>query len=204
MAETVEEILEFLRRNKFTRAEAALRGELGGRSDLNGHAPKSDEPLKVVVAASVSRELIVKEIECGTANASPAATDLYPWNFGDAEDFTEIVISEQPRRSGNAKSKTSSGLLDSTWSSSRNENELPPLPVVSSSSSAPWKDRKKRTEAVDCKEVILPSVAVENHREELPRLAPVKLKSEDKQPIVHWEEKSEQHLDVEDQSGEMP
>lgn len=32
----VDDILEFLRRNKFANAEAALRGELGNRHDLNG------------------------------------------------------------------------------------------------------------------------------------------------------------------------
>lgn len=33
---SVDVILEFLKRNKFTKAEAALRGELGNRPDLNG------------------------------------------------------------------------------------------------------------------------------------------------------------------------
>ncbi|KAK1309056.1 Serine/threonine-protein kinase AFC2 [Acorus calamus] len=213
MAESVEEILEFLRRNKFTRAEAALRGELGGRSDLKGPVPKPDEGLKVAESGrgpvkqggDASRELIVKEIECGTVNAS-VATDLYPWNFGGADDFMEILISEQPRHLRKAKSEAP----DNPWSSSKNGDEQPLPPVASSSCSGPWKefsvvktvfpaiddgkkDRKKRTEAVECLEVDLPSIVVENNKQELPRLAPVKLKSEDKQLSVHWEEKNERH-----------
>ncbi|KAK1301628.1 Serine/threonine-protein kinase AFC2 [Acorus calamus] len=213
MAESVEEILEFLRRNKFTRAEAALRGELGSRSDLKGPVPKPEEGLKVAKSGrgpvkqggDASRELIVKEIECGTVNAS-VATDLYPWNFGGADDFMEILISEQPRHLRKVKSEAP----DNPWSSSKNGDEQPVPPVASSSCSGPWKefsvvktvfpaiddakkDRKKRTEAVECPEVDLPSVVVENNKQELPRLAPVKLKSEDKQLSVHWEEKNERH-----------
>ncbi|KAJ4974352.1 hypothetical protein NE237_007526 [Protea cynaroides] len=40
MADSVEVILEFLRRNRFTRAEAALRGEINNRPDLNGSLQK--------------------------------------------------------------------------------------------------------------------------------------------------------------------
>ncbi|KAI9087383.1 hypothetical protein K1719_030703 [Acacia pycnantha] len=89
MADTnsVEVILDFLRKNRFTRAEAALRGELNSRSDLNGFLEKlsleertlhnkseSDKGKPVVEIqgsgshniVEVSKELIVKEIECGT------------------------------------------------------------------------------------------------------------------------------------------
>ncbi|XP_057479634.1 uncharacterized protein LOC130766922 isoform X2 [Actinidia eriantha] len=85
---SVDIILEFLRRNKFTRAEAALRSELGNRPDLNGFLEKltieEKDSGKILeeenggkrvlenqgtsnrVGGEVSKELIVKEIECGT------------------------------------------------------------------------------------------------------------------------------------------
>lgn len=80
-------ILDFLRRNRFTRAEAALRSELSNRPDLNGFLQKlaledkgsgnslegenGDKPVVVDQSSScnsgeVSKELIVKEIQCGT------------------------------------------------------------------------------------------------------------------------------------------
>ncbi|XP_042495339.1 uncharacterized protein LOC122074536 [Macadamia integrifolia] len=92
MADSVDVILEFLRRNRFTRAEAALRGELNNRLDLNGSLQKpilkdkelgnqlkeeEEEKLEVTQvsnrgsgaqsSAEISKELIVKEIECGTS-----------------------------------------------------------------------------------------------------------------------------------------
>ncbi|KDP30866.1 hypothetical protein JCGZ_15560 [Jatropha curcas] len=90
MADTssVDVILDFLRRNRFTRAEAALRSELSNRPDLNGFLKKltleNKELGKVLEEENgskqgsdyqglssrnsyeVSNELIVKEIECGT------------------------------------------------------------------------------------------------------------------------------------------
>ncbi|KAK8627830.1 hypothetical protein V6N13_135428 [Hibiscus sabdariffa] len=78
-------ILDFLRRNRFTRAEAALLSELGTRPDLNGFCQKltleedsgkvlEEENGKKISGEShgsgsrnsgeVSKELIVKEIEC--------------------------------------------------------------------------------------------------------------------------------------------
>ncbi|EEF34685.1 ATP binding protein, putative [Ricinus communis] len=90
MADTgsVDVILDFLKRNRFTRAEAALRSELSNRPDLNGFLskltledkdsgnileeengskPRSDNRgLYSRNSCEVSNELIVKEIECGT------------------------------------------------------------------------------------------------------------------------------------------
>ncbi|RZC74881.1 hypothetical protein C5167_050361 [Papaver somniferum] len=86
MGENLDVILDFLRRNRFTRAEAALLGELTNRSDSKGslHNPNSEErnsaayPLdedkeeKRVMKRTgsrnndeVSKELIIKEIEYG-------------------------------------------------------------------------------------------------------------------------------------------
>ncbi|XP_020231559.1 uncharacterized protein LOC109812099 [Cajanus cajan] len=89
MADTnsVEVILDFLRRNRFTRAEAALRSELSNCSDVNGFLQKltlEEKDLRGVLqndkgkpvvenqgsdsldGVEVSKELIVKEIECRT------------------------------------------------------------------------------------------------------------------------------------------
>lgn len=89
MADTnsVDLVLDFLRKNRFTGAEAALRTELGNRPDLNGLLEKlslenKDSSNSVVgenggkpvvenqglpsVAGEVAKELIVKEIQCGT------------------------------------------------------------------------------------------------------------------------------------------
>lgn len=86
-ANTVEGILDFLRRNRFTRAEAAFRSELNNCSDVNGFLQKltleeknlcdlpQNDKGKLAVEnrgldsrdnVEVSKELIVKEIECGT------------------------------------------------------------------------------------------------------------------------------------------
>lgn len=97
---SVDVILEYLRKNKFTRAEAALRGELNNHPDLNGVLQKltiEDKELSLSTdkasrgkatieppgttfrnsedvynetssrsSGEISKELIVKEIECGT------------------------------------------------------------------------------------------------------------------------------------------
>ncbi|CAN4087836.1 unnamed protein product [Withania somnifera] len=97
---SVDVILEFLRKNKFTRAEAALRGELNNHPDLNGVLQKltiEDKELRQSIeggsrgkatietpgtsfrnsedvyketssksSGEISKELIIKEIECGT------------------------------------------------------------------------------------------------------------------------------------------
>uniref|UniRef100_A0A5B7BXV7 Putative ATP-binding protein n=1 Tax=Davidia involucrata TaxID=16924 RepID=A0A5B7BXV7_DAVIN len=86
---SVDLILDFLRRNKFTRAEAALCSELSNHPDLNGFLKKltleekdsikllgQENGDKLAVenqgtssrnSVEVSKELIIKEIECGTA-----------------------------------------------------------------------------------------------------------------------------------------
>ncbi|KAJ7970211.1 Kinase family protein [Quillaja saponaria] len=91
---SVNVILEFLRRNKFTRAEAALRSELSNHPDENGfhqkltleekavqHMSETDGCKPVVEnpgigsrnSSEVSKELIVKEIKCGTVTNAAAS-----------------------------------------------------------------------------------------------------------------------------------
>lgn len=91
MADSVDVILDFLRRNRFKSAEAALRGELSNRSDLIRSIQKSIHEEKDLgnpldeeeedkpdvenlgkgrrTSGEVSKELIVKEIECGTSKS---------------------------------------------------------------------------------------------------------------------------------------
>ncbi|XWS60802.1 hypothetical protein CRYUN_Cryun07bG0068600 [Craigia yunnanensis] len=90
---SLDVILDFLRRNRFTRAEAALWSELGNRPDLNGFLQKltleekdsgkvlEEENGKSIVgenhgsgsqnSGEVSKEFIVKEIECGAGRNGP-------------------------------------------------------------------------------------------------------------------------------------
>ncbi|WOL00997.1 hypothetical protein Cni_G09710 [Canna indica] len=83
MVDSVDVVLEFLRKNRFTKAEAALQGELNARPDLNGFLQKhlSDEKKDAgrnveevsnvrhqswsAQSAESSKEFIVKEIEVG-------------------------------------------------------------------------------------------------------------------------------------------
>lgn len=85
---SIDVILDFLKRNQFTRAEAALRSELSNHPDLNGllkeltleekglgdtlGVENGDKPMvenRLTGSRNnldVSKELIVKEIECGS------------------------------------------------------------------------------------------------------------------------------------------
>ncbi|KAI7730034.1 hypothetical protein M8C21_019985, partial [Ambrosia artemisiifolia] len=105
----VDAILEFLRKNKFDRAEAALRSEIGNRPDLNGFMrdlklndkDMGSELLEKVNAGGnrgrvpstsdeVSKEKhIVKEIECGTGrNGSESKCEI--GSFDGARDNESI------------------------------------------------------------------------------------------------------------------
>ncbi|XP_074569757.1 uncharacterized protein LOC141826411 [Curcuma longa] len=83
MVDSVDVVLEFLRKNRFTNAEAALRGELNARPDLNGFLQKHISVEKEEAGRNAgevgsarqqnsnthrpetSKEYIVKEIEVG-------------------------------------------------------------------------------------------------------------------------------------------
>lgn len=88
---SVDVILDFLKRNKFSRAEAALRSELGNRSDLNGflqnltldgegleneeNGKDLENGVRKIPTLRGSEdvsssEIVVKEIECGPRNGS--------------------------------------------------------------------------------------------------------------------------------------
>lgn len=110
---SVDVILEFLRRNRFTRAEAALRSEINNRPDLNGFLQKligdKDKDLgntveeengeKLVVESQgssrdsreVSNELIVKEIECGTGRNGSESKWKNAASSGDRNKNNEVA-----------------------------------------------------------------------------------------------------------------
>ncbi|KAK7270677.1 hypothetical protein RJT34_26003 [Clitoria ternatea] len=114
MADTnsVEVILDFLRRNRFTRAEAALRSELSNCSDANGFLQKltleekdlfgvlqNDKGKPVVEnqgldscdSGEVSKELIVKEIECGTGRDAAESKRKTAASTGERNKPNEVV-----------------------------------------------------------------------------------------------------------------
>jgi hypothetical protein len=134
MAESIDLVLEFLRKNHFAKAEAALRGELTGRngntnlclnpnpsSDLKKHeiTATADEDDGLIATSNsskdLSKEYIVKEIEVSNngsefKNALPFVNqgDLYPYNYNISnntmEKFADLLISEE-RRIVRGKSK---------------------------------------------------------------------------------------------------
>ncbi|KAJ0256407.1 Protein kinase superfamily protein [Hirschfeldia incana] len=85
---SVDGILDFLKKNRFSKAEEALRNELNNRSDLNGFLQKliveeekkdSSKGLKPSASTNsrdseVSKELIVKEIDFGTGTTNGSVT----------------------------------------------------------------------------------------------------------------------------------
>lgn len=111
---SVDVILEFLQRNRFTRAEAALRSELSNHPDLNGLLQKltigdkdkssgnmveEDNGEKLVVESQgssrdsreVSKELIVKEIECGTGRNGSESKWKNAASTGDRNKNNEVA-----------------------------------------------------------------------------------------------------------------
>ncbi|XP_050376493.1 uncharacterized protein LOC126793905 isoform X2 [Argentina anserina] len=110
---SVDVILDFLRKNRFSRAEAALRSELGNRPDLYGFLQKltieekdagslleAEKGDKLVVdnqglgsrnGGEVSKELIVKEIECGTGRNGSEVKWKNAASVGDRNKPVEVA-----------------------------------------------------------------------------------------------------------------
>ncbi|CAA0820955.1 Protein kinase superfamily protein [Striga hermonthica] len=313
MAESspVDAVLEYLRRNKFTKAEAALRTELGNRPDLNGILQKltlddkgtgnksnveangriiaeGDQNRDILPssASETSKELIVKEVECGTSDknftfsksSDDAVPDSCSWkcttsngpiafNQNEENNFLGFqvsgkakLISAETPGSGQVNLKSDaiiSGEKKTNWLGTVSnasmelkfdkEVDLQKKQSSMCSKDERWKDcsvktvfpfprgdtctsydnsaavgdkreGKKKAEFNDIKAAIKEQVdevgrsllfgktqagepqafgalefhlASENQKEELPRLPPVRLKSEDKSFNIHWEEKYE-------------
>ncbi|EOA33196.1 hypothetical protein CARUB_v10019686mg [Capsella rubella] len=93
---SVDDILEFLRKNRFSKAEEALRNELNNRSDINGFLQKlkleekdsNDKAAGNELRRSgsrdseVSKELVVKEVDCGTSTNG----SVIKWENGAAAE----------------------------------------------------------------------------------------------------------------------
>ncbi|XP_052182252.1 uncharacterized protein LOC127794954 [Diospyros lotus] len=110
---SVNVILDFLRRNKFSRAEAALRSELSNHPDLNGFLEKLtveekdsskllDEENRSKTTpenegssnrniGEVSKELIVKEIECGTGRNGSESKWKNSTSIGERNKLSEPI-----------------------------------------------------------------------------------------------------------------
>ncbi|CAH8258046.1 unnamed protein product [Arabidopsis lyrata] len=101
---SVDGILEFLRNNRFSQAEEALRHELSNRSDINGFLQKlkledkdsHENELRRSGSrdSEVSKELIVKEVDCGTSTNG----SVIKWENGPAADKPskkETVVSTE-------------------------------------------------------------------------------------------------------------
>ncbi|ONK75031.1 uncharacterized protein A4U43_C03F12610 [Asparagus officinalis] len=151
MSDSVDIVLEFLRKNRFTKAEAALRGELGSQPLLDGSSEKNLAKEKEEVreesipatslsqqdaaprrSSELSQEFIIKDIAVGRSGngsenkkalaknqgSGSSLTDLYPWSSTPinsatsylskesdniANNFSELMISEQPKFFPNKK-----------------------------------------------------------------------------------------------------
>ncbi|CAH2067069.1 unnamed protein product [Thlaspi arvense] len=108
---SLDGILEFLKRNRFSKAEEALRNELNNRSDdLNGLLQKLNLEGKDSSKGSagerasgnelrrsgsrdseVSKELIVKEIDCGTGTNG----SVIKWENGEKPSKKETIASSE-------------------------------------------------------------------------------------------------------------
>ncbi|CAL9138819.1 unnamed protein product [Musa acuminata var. zebrina] len=118
MVDSVDVVLEFLRKNRFSKAEAALRGELNARPDLSGFlqkhlAEEKEEVGRTVgevssVSAESSKEFIIKEIEVGGIgngfeskkgfglgqDRESGSVDLYPWIFSSTSSTSNLVLKD--------------------------------------------------------------------------------------------------------------
>ncbi|CAK9312326.1 unnamed protein product [Citrullus colocynthis] len=110
---SIDVILDFLKRNQFIRAEAALRSELNNHPDLNGLLKKltleekslgdtlevenGDKPMVETgptgsqINLDVSKELIVKEIECGSARNGAEGKWKNDYTFGERNKSNDAV-----------------------------------------------------------------------------------------------------------------
>lgn len=129
MADSVDVVLEFLRKNRFTKAEAALLGELNCRPDLKGslHRLLSDVKEKVredigfggatnstqqgagTWSREMSREFIVKEIEVGGIGNGSESKKGFGSKQGQESGSTDLY----PWNFGSANSAADSNLRES-------------------------------------------------------------------------------------------
>ncbi|KAJ0570349.1 putative dual-specificity kinase CMGC-DYRK-PRP4 family [Helianthus annuus] len=177
---SVNVILEFLKSNKFDTAEAALRNAIGNRTDLNGFM--QDLRLELGKSSQISDEaskedFIVKIMENGTAR-----------NGSDSK-FKNVAFVNEKNRSSNISDKTMLDLYSRNFSSSNGSVDLYRNDASTKSNNASYLATTERNNALKSLSCLAFPVILEKHTEELPRLPPVKLKSDDKLSSITWEEK---------------
>ncbi|KAJ0789302.1 hypothetical protein HanPI659440_Chr05g0201991 [Helianthus annuus] len=177
---SVNVILEFLKSNKFDTAEAALRNAIGNRTDLNGFM--QDLRLELGKSSQISDEaskedFIVKVMENGTAR-----------NGSDSK-FKNVAFVNEKNRSPNISDKTMLDLYSRNFSSSNGSVDLYRNDASTKSNNASYLATTERNNALKSLSCLAFPVILEKHTEELPRLPPVKLKSDDKLSSITWEEK---------------
>ncbi|KAL3655418.1 hypothetical protein CASFOL_001204 [Castilleja foliolosa] len=244
---SVDDILDFLRRNKFMNAEAALRNELGTKSDINGILQKLklddnmsasqltqelngvkllEQGLKIKDleesnCAEFSKELIVKEVECGTerqngyegkwkscgviigqqsmVDASVGTSDNKNFTFSKSE-FKEV--DQQKRPSGSCMKNelvfpstelwkdTSTSYDDKKEGKKKMENNVI-KDEVDKVGRGMYFQKVQGGEPKGFGSLDFNFLGLDNQKEELPRLPPVRLKSADNSFSIQWEEKFE-------------
>ncbi|KAF5806023.1 putative dual-specificity kinase CMGC-DYRK-PRP4 family [Helianthus annuus] len=177
---SVNVILEFLKSNKFDTAEAARRNVIGNRTDLNGFM--QDLRLELGKSSQISDEaskeaFIVKVMENGTAR-----------NGSDSK-FKNVAFVNEKNRSPNISDETMLDLYSRNFSSSNGSVDLYQNNASTKSNNASYLATTERNNALKSLSCLAFPVILEKHTEELPRLPPVKLKSDDKLSSITWEEK---------------
>ncbi|XP_076902662.1 uncharacterized protein LOC143557489 [Bidens hawaiensis] len=156
-------ILEFLKSNNFDKAEAALRNEIGNLNDINAFMQNLKlEQGKVSQRSdeASNEDFIVKVMEYGTARSGPK---------------------DKIYRSSSISDETVLDFYSRNFSSSNGSVDLYQNDVKESQVSSQAKIHP--SELADTASRVL------KHAEELPRLPPVKLKSDEKLSSITWEEK---------------
>ncbi|GFP88472.1 probable serine/threonine-protein kinase dyrk2 [Phtheirospermum japonicum] len=204
--------------------------------------PSLEKNLKDLSASTsaevASKELIVKEVECGTSDknftfsksSDDTVLDLTSWKYSTSNGPITFSQSDENNFLGfqvTGKAKLNPVNLKATVEPKHDKSELKqvdgqknelwkdcsiktvfPFSIGDASTSydsavdvVDKKDGKKKAEfneiraamkeQVDFGSLDFHQLASENQKEELPRLPPVRLKSEDKPFSIHWEEKYE-------------
>ncbi|XP_011625262.1 uncharacterized protein LOC105421050 [Amborella trichopoda] len=117
MGDTVDVILDYLRRHRFTRAEAALRGELSNRQDSNGshHHPPVEDPI----------DIIGNEKEYGKINISTEPSNYNIAQLPKVEAPRSDAKPPKPQITGTWSGETSGELIvkEVEYGSVRNASE---------------------------------------------------------------------------------
>ncbi|XP_076947823.1 uncharacterized protein LOC143619885 [Bidens hawaiensis] len=209
---SVNVILEYLKNNKFSKAEAALLNEIDNLTDLNGFMQdlKLEQGKYSQLSDELSRqEFVVKEIEFGAARNGPSSK----WKstaFVKEQNGAVIKADDVKECQFFTQSKIHpSDLTDTDRLTSNHQHKVTGAvhkddEFKCNSSQKLWKDYSVKTVFPSPKGDASASYEVgsafgglgfpvisERHKEELPRLPPVKLKSDDKPSSIVWEEKDQ-------------